>query len=289
MTVGRVVSQQEIDAIRGALVTVVTPTFDRPDMLRSSVRSVVGQTHKNIEHIVVGDSCPALDCCREQLLEINPALRLHNLAPDEPKAAYGPARIARVRNAGNRLAQGDFIAHLDDDNTWDPNHLESLLEAFTRRPDAAVAFSYRKLLIEGREPYRPPYHPWSPDLGTAREVYEAYRRMGIYQPGSHLMRDRISFHEERACTLDTNELLVRADIHREFPFRTEYSAPMLEQELGEDDVFCEEVYRAGYTTVASGEFSLNFRLGGRFTSEILARVRRDAGNATPHLAEAENL
>jgi len=267
-------AQQNSTDTNNALVTVVTPTFDRPEMLLQAVESAAKQTHRNIEHIVVGDNCPVLDTdnVREKLLEINPALRLHNLPDDGQKPSYGPARIARVRNAGIALAGGDFIAHLDDDNTWDPNHLESLLAGFRNCPEAAVAFSYRKLLIEGIEPYLSPYHPWSPDLETAELVYGAYQRMGIYHSGSHLMRDRISFHEERDCTLDTNEMMVRSSVQREFLFHTDFSDSMMARELGEDDVFCEEIYRAGYRAVASGEFSLNFRVGGRFTKAILEKV-----------------
>lgn len=253
------------------LVTVITPTFNRPDLLFQAVDSVMKQTHRSIEHIIVGDDCPVLETnnVKERLFRLNPSLRLTNLKVNGAKSSYGPARIAHVRNAGIDLATGDFITHLDDDNTFDSDHIEALLQAFNNCPEAVVTFSYRKLLIEGREPYVYPYHPWSPDLETARKVYDAYSRMGIYQTNSHLMRDRISFHEETDCTLDTNELMVRREFHQTFKFQTNFSDLMKEQELGEDDVFCEEVYRKGYRAAASGKFSLNFRVGGRFTQHLL--------------------
>lgn len=257
-----------------SLVTVVTPTFNRIDLLMEAVTCVTRQTYSHIEHIVVGDCCPILESSAEKLLGINPHLYIHNL-PKAPHITYGPARIARVRNAGISLAKGEFIAHLDDDNTWSEDHIQALIECFARRPDAAVAHSFRKLLIDGVQPYIYPYHPWSPDLKTARLVYETYRRMGIYETGSHLMRDRVTFHEERDCTLDTDELLVRREIHRTFPFMEQFSEKMITEEFGEDDVFCEMVYRAGYRIVTSGRFSLNFRVGGRFTREILANISQD--------------
>jgi glycosyltransferase involved in cell wall biosynthesis len=252
------------------LVTIITPTFNRPELLFQAVESVTKQTYRSIEHIIVGDNCPMLETIevKEKLFRLNPALRLTNLKPGEP-ITYGPARIARVRNAGIDLTNGDFIAHLDDDNTFDADHVEGLLEAFNNCPEAVMTFSYRKLLIEGIEPYLYSYHPWSPDLETARKVYEVYSRMGIYQTNSHLMRDRISFHEERDCTLDTNEMMIKREFHQIFKFKTDFSEAMKEQELGEDDVFCEEVYRQGYRVAASGRFSLNFRVGGRFTQSLL--------------------
>ena len=258
----------DIDSIH-APVTVVTPTYDRIDSLKNALSCVMKQTHENIEHIVVGDACPVLDGARAALLRINPKLKIHNL-PGEGKPTYGPARIARVRNSGISLASGRFIAHLDDDNTWDENHIESLLRAFARRPDAAAAHSYRKLLIDGHTPYTHPYHPWSPDMETARHVYEAYERMGIYERNSHLMKDRVTFHEERDCTVDANELLVRHEIHDLYPFVEEFPESIIQRDLGEDDVFCEMIYRAGYRIVSSGEFTLNFQVGGRFTQQILS-------------------
>lgn len=256
------------------LVTVVTPTFNRLDLLSKAIESVRNQTYSNIEHIIVGDSCPLLDVTenQKQLLEINPHIRINNLPTEQPKPEYGSSRIARVRNVGIELANGEFIAHLDDDNTWDVNHIESLLKAFSLSPEAGMVYSYRKLLIDGEKPYTFPYHPWSSDLETARRIYQAYRRMGIYQPNSHLMRDRATFHEEWDCTIDTNEMMLKSDMHKKFLFETNFSEQMIEMELGEDDVLSEQIYRAGYRIVASGEYSLNFRLGGRFTHEILKLI-----------------
>jgi glycosyltransferase involved in cell wall biosynthesis len=178
-----------------------------------------------------------------------------------------------VRNQGIALASGDFVAHLDDDNLFEDNHISTLLQAFTRQPQAVLAFSYRQLLINGKTPFNHPYHPWSSDLEEATRVYETYERMGIYRRDSHLMRDRITFHEERNCTLDTNELLVRREIHHLFPFVENFSASMREAELGEDDIFCEQVYRAGLRIVASGEFTLKFTVGGHFTKTILNAIQ----------------
>lgn len=255
-----------------SLVTVVTPTYNRGDLLVQAVTSVTRQTYPHIEHIIVGDNCPVLGELREKLLSINPLLRVYNLS-GAPQITYGPARIARLRNSGINLANGEFIAHLDDDNTFALNHIESLIDGFRHRPDAAVAHSYRKLLVNGVHPYVLPFHPWSSDIDTAGKVYSTYHRMGIYRSGSHHMRDRVTFHEERNCTLDTNELMVRREIHAIFPFVEKFTVEMIQQEMGEDDIFCEMVYQAGYRFTASGEFSLNFCLGGRFTKKILAAIQ----------------
>lgn len=256
--------------VTGALVSVVTPTYRRVDLLKQCVTSVLAQGYPRIEHVVVGDGCPDLDAARDELLGLDPALRITNLDRSEPVPAYAPSRIARVRNAGVRLATGSLVAHLDDDNAWEPDHVESLVEALAGRPDAALALSHRQLLVEGVQPYTWPCHPWSADVETGRRVWREYERMGVYRPGDPVMRDRISFSEERDVTADTNQMLVRREIHELFPFTVWFPEPMREKGYGEDDVFSEQVHRAGHRVVCSGRATLRFRIGGRFTATALA-------------------
>jgi Glycosyl transferase family 2 len=252
-----------------SLVTVVTPTYDRVELLHRCVASVMTQSYRPIQHIIVGDGCPALDEAGAGLLAVNPKLQIINLQRAKDMPDYGPGRIARVRNAGVRRAAGTLIAHLDDDNEWEPDHVETLVDALARRPDAAMAFSHRRLLIEGVRPYLAPCHPWSPDVETGQRVWQEYSRMGVYRGGSPIMRDRVSFSEERDITADTNELLVRREVHALFPFVVSFPDAMQALACGEDDVFCEQVYRSRWRMVSSGQPTLRFRIGGRFTSTAL--------------------
>lgn len=262
--------------ISNALVSIVTPTYNRRDLLYNSVNCILEQEYGNIEHIIVGDNCPVLNEETPKLLKVNPKLRIYN-PKFESRFEFGSANIARVRNYGIQKATGDFIGHLDDDNTFDPNHISSLIKTFQRVPQAAVAYSYRKLLIDGSEPYVYPYSPWPETIEGASKQYQAYKRMGIFQEGSHLMKDRISMHEETGCTLDTNELFVRKEVHERFLFRTEYTDAMHAFDMAEDDAFCIDVYLAGYRVACSGEFTLNFRVGGRYTEVILNHIKSQHG------------
>jgi glycosyltransferase involved in cell wall biosynthesis len=261
--------------VANSLVTVVTPTYDRIDMLNQCVASVLAQSYRPIDHVIVGDGCPALDEARPELLAVNPELQIVNLDRGQDVPGYGPSRIARARNAGTRRAAGALVAHLDDDNEWEPDHVATLVEALARRPEAAMAISHRLLLVEGVMPYLLPCHPWSPDLFTGRQVWQEYSRMGIYQSGSPVMRDRVSFSEERDVTADTNEMLVRREVHDMFPFVERFPDVLREAMLGEDDIFCEQVYRQGWRVVSSGQPTLRFRIGGRFTATALDAVAQE--------------
>jgi len=110
----------EVRRLRGAvahsgeppLVTTVIPTYRRPGGLIAAVRSALGQTVRDHRVIVVDDGGG-----------LPPDL------PDDPRLravslARNTAVLGVVRNVGIRLADSPFVAFLDDDNLWEPNHLE---------------------------------------------------------------------------------------------------------------------------------------------------------------------
>ena len=115
------------------LVTVVIATWNRVTLLTErSVPSALAQTYRNIEVIVVGDCCT--DDTSERLAQIrDPRLRFVNLPirgpyPSNPKDLWCVAG-AQAMNAGIGLARGDWIAHLDDDEIFEPDHVKCLLKA----------------------------------------------------------------------------------------------------------------------------------------------------------------
>ncbi len=99
-------------------VTVVIPTFNRPQFLLRAIQSVRRQTFNNFEIVVVMDGLdPASKSAIEQLHE--PRLRYVEL----PERVGG----SEARNIGARSANGNWIALLDDDDEWLPNKLEQQL------------------------------------------------------------------------------------------------------------------------------------------------------------------
>lgn len=116
-------------AARWPKISVITPTWQRARLLLGRcIPSVTAQTYPGeIEHVIVSDGPdPALD--------------------GMPGITFLPAHVPAVnrgiwaRLAGTRLATGDLIAYLDDDNAWRPRHLE-LLAAAIRDEDASFAYS----------------------------------------------------------------------------------------------------------------------------------------------------
>lgn len=112
------------------LVSVVVPTYDRPDRVERAVESVANQSHTDIELVVVDDCSPTpVD---ESTLDV-PSSRFDGvqfLRHDENRGG------AAARNTGMDAASGEYLAFLDDDDEWEPTKVEKQVAAFRRAPDS---------------------------------------------------------------------------------------------------------------------------------------------------------
>jgi glycosyltransferase involved in cell wall biosynthesis len=105
-----------------ALVSVVIPTRWRPELLLRAVRSVLAQTLRDIEAVVVidGDD-PATKHVLEELIREDARVRVIAL-----ETSVGGSD---ARNRGVDAASGKWVAFLDDDDEWLPGKLQAQLEA----------------------------------------------------------------------------------------------------------------------------------------------------------------
>lgn len=133
------VAAQAATARGNPLISVVLPTYRRPELLRRAVESVLGQTHENLEILVVGDACPDVDLLLGN--ETDPRVRYSNLHDH-----YGDSGASPRNFALKVMARGDLIAYLDDDNAWRPRHLELLLLALHR---SQASFAFASLDLDG--------------------------------------------------------------------------------------------------------------------------------------------
>jgi hypothetical protein len=131
------------------LVSVIIPTWNRGELLAArTLPSVLAQTHQNLEIIVVGDCCT--DTTAEMIASIgDPRVIFYNLPergsyPSEKKALWQVAGSA-PKNKGLEMARGSWIAPLDDDDVFTPDHVASLLQ-FAQTHDLELV--YGKLRIE---------------------------------------------------------------------------------------------------------------------------------------------
>jgi glycosyltransferase involved in cell wall biosynthesis len=119
------------------LVSVIIPTYERSTLLRQAVESALAQTFDGIEVIVVEDGS---DIAATALRGCDGRVRYHR---QEHRG------VSAARNTGVRLASGEWLAFLDDDDLWDPRKLERQLALASRQPDVAMIHTDHLLLVDG--------------------------------------------------------------------------------------------------------------------------------------------
>jgi glycosyltransferase involved in cell wall biosynthesis len=120
-------------SMKNELVSVIIPTFNRAGHLPEAIKSVLNQTHKAIEIIIVNDGSTdntadvAADFCRSY--------------PFIKYVYKENGGIASARNVGIEHSHGNYLMFLDDDDQYLPFALEVLLNSFNKQPDN-VMFIY---------------------------------------------------------------------------------------------------------------------------------------------------
>jgi glycosyltransferase involved in cell wall biosynthesis len=126
-------------------ISVVLTTYNRPAKLRRALCSVLAQDIKDatFEVLVVDDASDTDNVAVLKDLEKHFALRHIPLL--YYKLGENSGYHARPHNVGVQHSVGEFIAYLDDDNVWRPNHLRVLWEAI-RRHDCDMVYCTRAYL-----------------------------------------------------------------------------------------------------------------------------------------------
>jgi len=101
--------------MQNSLVTGIIPTRNRPELALRAVRSALGQTHPNMEVIVVVDGPDRATHVALGTINDN---RLRVLDLNESVGS------ADARNKGVQHAKGEWVAFLDDDDEWMPDKIE---------------------------------------------------------------------------------------------------------------------------------------------------------------------
>ncbi len=151
------------------LVSVIVPTHDRPEMLAAAIQSILDQSYPNVEIVVVNDA--GMDV-GEVVARFNRDGRIVLVGHDTNRG------LAAARNTGIRHARGKYIAYLDDDDLYYPDHLGTLVRHLESSGDK-VAYSdaarvhYRKQAdgsyhVTGRD------YPHSHDFDPRELLIENY-------------------------------------------------------------------------------------------------------------------
>lgn len=127
------------------LVTAVITTYKRsPNLVERALKSVLSQSYKNIETIVVDDS-PTNYELRNDVRTMIEKYKDSNVKYIALPKNSGPCA---ARNMGLKHAKGKYIGFLDDDDEWMPTKIEEQLKLFIAEPDLGLVYCGVRVLHE---------------------------------------------------------------------------------------------------------------------------------------------
>jgi len=119
-------------------ISVVIPSFNRIALLPRALASIAAQTFRDFDVVIVNDGGDWPTSFTPQHCGVGVrTLQRHRGGP------------AAARNSGLAVSDSDYIAYLDDDDEWLPDHLETLLTIMEREPKSEMAFGIADVVDNG--------------------------------------------------------------------------------------------------------------------------------------------
>jgi len=144
----------------GPRVSIIIPSYNTAHLIAACLDSIFAQTFQDFEAIVVNDGSP-------DTTELEKVLQPY-LDRNLDRLVYVKQvnkRAAGARNTAIARARGEFLAFLDSDDTWLPNHLESQMKQF--EADPAYCLVYANAVFTGDAARRVEFMERCPSVGEA--------------------------------------------------------------------------------------------------------------------------
>jgi len=129
------------------LISVILPTHNRRELLLRAIDSVLRQTHRELELIVVDDA--STDGTQTAVLDLQDERIRYLRLPEN-------AGACAARNKGLDMARGEYIAFQDSDDVFHEDKLERQLEYLTESGADAVACAMNRVRWDGVQELFPP-------------------------------------------------------------------------------------------------------------------------------------
>jgi len=126
-------------------ISVIVPTYNRPEMLAEALESILKQTFNNFEIVVVNDAGMSVE---DLVLKLNKEKNITYVSHAKNRG------LAAARNTGIRAARGKYIALLDDDDLFYPNHLETAMAHVSEETPVIYTDAIRATYEKHKDSYR---------------------------------------------------------------------------------------------------------------------------------------
>lgn len=185
------------------LVSVILTSYNKRDMLKQAVCSVIAQTYQNWECIVVDDlsSDDSRDIACDFRYGHFGEQRVHSISTDLPEHET-PEKLNRyahnINLAVREYARGELITYLCDDDLYAPMRLEMMVSYLEQNPEAKIvygkqlAYGYGKVIVRGVQPVL-----WSAamkvDHSSVMHYRECFDKVGGWDESAETIRHGDAF------------------------------------------------------------------------------------------------
>ncbi|MBI5582840.1 MAG: glycosyltransferase [Deltaproteobacteria bacterium] len=154
------------------LISVIIPTYNRAPLVVEAVDSVLAQSCRDFELIVIDDGSTDDTEARLALLRG----RLHYLRQER-------SGVSAARNRGLALASGEWVAFLDSDDLWLPRKLELQTDFLARHPEAEICQTEEIWIRNGRR-----VNPRLRHAKPAGDIFEPSLALCLVSPSAVMLR-----------------------------------------------------------------------------------------------------
>lgn len=186
--------------------SIVIPAYNRMQSLSRAVASVLAQTEKDIELIVVDEA--STDGTQDYLATLDdPRVRVAGRTPGVPPQRLG---VAAARNIGLKAARADVVTFFDSDDVCRPHFVASHLAAYAADPDVVCVVCSALMHLVGRS-----RESTVPDVTLPPRAFEwavITDLFPIFAPGTSMRRDHavaIGGFNTAMSLAEDREILVR--------------------------------------------------------------------------------
>ncbi len=127
------------------LVSVIVTCYNQEKYIAQTLKSVLDQSYSNWECIIVDDGST----------DLSPKITSNFIKDDDRFVLLKQTNtgVTKARNAGFKLAKGDFIQFLDGDDTLLPHKLKTQLTALAKHPNTAICICDHQFYLEDSQRY----------------------------------------------------------------------------------------------------------------------------------------
>lgn len=146
--------------IQKGLISTIIPVYNRPHMIEEAVESVLQQTYRPIEIIIVDDGST------DNTLEV-----LQKLAKQNKEIAVVTQKNAGpgvAREAGRQIARGEYIQYLDSDDLLLADKFQLQVDGLKQNPDCDIAYGKECQVYMGCKP------SWQPSRRTGERFTQMF-------------------------------------------------------------------------------------------------------------------